>query len=649
MESNLKNVVSDKNLKWIFVGGKGGVGKTTTSCTLALLIAKSRPESKVLIISTDPAHNTSDTFDTKLKSSPEIIKGTENLYGMEVDPTTSQTSVPNFGGENEEEQEEIRNYMGKVFNNLPGMDEAFAYVEVMKLIKDNKYDTVIFDTAPTGHTLRLLDFPNIIQKGLSKFIELRDMMSPMMSMMGPMLAAQSGNDFDYEKMNKKLDDLVPLVQEIKCQFQDPTKTTFICVCIAEFLSLYETERLVQKLCELEIDSKNIVVNQLIKDSEGVTSKMVFESKQKIQNKYIAQYESLYSDFYLVKLPLLDKEIRGTSLLTTFSNLLTASTNPTNSIQEPVLDNKKLKWIFVGGKGGVGKTTTSCSVALTLAKERENVLLISTDPAHNTSDAFNQKFSKEPTQVNGFDNLFCMEISADISNSKMPDSVLDSLEQSSDFLTMGKKLLTEMLGSCPGIDEAMAYYEIWRLVSSMNYDVVVFDTAPTGHTLRLLNFPNILEESLEKMIKFKQKMGSMVTTLTSMMGAEQVGVDIKNLFDQCEEYLPAIRKIKEEFKDPEQTTFISVCISEFLSLYETERLIQELAKLEIDCQTLCINQLVVNDDQSEALYNHRLKQQKKYLEQIDDLYGEDFHITEMPILPQEIRGLDQLENFGKLML
>merc|ERR1711976_362180 len=108
-----------------------------------------------------------------------------------------------------------------------------------------------------------------------------------------------------------------------------------------------------------------------------------------------------------------------------------------------------------------------------------------------------------------------------------------------------------MASVPGIDEATSFGEVIKSLDEYNFDLVVFDTAPTGHTLRLLNFPNILEESLEKMIKFKQKMGNMVTTLTSMMGAEQVGVDIKNLFDQCEEYLPAIRKIKEEFKDPEQ--------------------------------------------------------------------------------------------------
>ncbi|KAF6092332.1 hypothetical protein HJG60_001087 [Phyllostomus discolor] len=215
--------------------------------------------------------------------------------------------------------------------------------------------------------------------------------------------------------------------------------------------------------------------------------------------------------------------------------------------EPTLSNiieqRSLKWIFVGGKGGVGKTTCSCSLAVQLSKGRESVLIISTDPAHNISDAFDQKFSKVPTKVKGYDNLFAM--------------------------------MCNMLG-----------------LGDMNAD---------------------------------------------------------QLASKLEETLPVIRSVSEQFKDPEQTTFICVCIAEFLSLYETERLIQELAKCKIDTHNIIVNQLVFPDPEKPCkMCEARHKIQAKYLDQMEDLY-EDFHIVKLPLLPHEVRGADKVNTFSALLL
>jgi arsenite/tail-anchored protein-transporting ATPase len=339
-------------------------------------------------------------------------------------------------------------------------------------------------------------------------------------------------------------------------------------------------------------------------------------------------------------------------------------------------------------GGVGKTTTSCCLAVQLAKVRPSVLVVSTDPAHNLSDAFGQKFGKEPIKVNGFENLYCMEVD---SSGEQEWEAIEAAQVAqglqSDGLESGVgSIMKDLMTSVPGIDEAMAFAELMKMVQEMNYSTIVFDTAPTGHTLRLLSFPKTMESAIGKLLDLKNRFSGLLTQMTAFMGAG--GAEgVEAMIQKLEQLKGLIDQVHNQIRDPEKTTFVCVCIPEFLSIYETERLVQgklnsqglcevanhltptELSKNEIDTHNVVVNQVLFPNKDAEDLVEWykdakeklpdeaqeligktiaRKRMQDRYISQIFELY-EDFHVVLMPLLDTEVRGVPALESFSKLLI
>ncbi|KAK3327363.1 anion-transporting ATPase-like domain-containing protein [Cercophora scortea] len=318
--------------------------------------------------------------------------------------------------------------------------------------------------------------------------------------------------------------------------------------------------------------------------------------------------------------------------------------------QSILDQRSLRWIFVGGKGGVGKTTTSCSLAIQLAKVRRSVLLISTDPAHNLSDAFSQKFGKEARLVDGFTNLSAMEIDP---NGSIQDLLAGQGEDAAgggtgDMGGMGG-MMQDLAFAIPGIDEAMSFAEVLKQVKSLSYETIIFDTAPTGHTLRFLQFPSVLEKALAKVSQLSNQYGPLLNGFLGSNGALPNGQNLNEMMQKLEALRETISEVNTQFKDERLTTFVCVCIPEFLSLYETERMIQELASYHIDTHTIVVNQLLFPKPGSDCEQcTARRRMQKKYLDQIEELYDE-FNVVKMPLLVEEVRGKERLEKFSEMLV
>ncbi len=302
----------------------------------------------------------------------------------------------------------------------------------------------------------------------------------------------------------------------------------------------------------------------------------------------------------------------------------------------------LKLILFGGKGGVGKTTCAATAALYLANNNKNTLLISTDPAHSLSDSVGTEIGDEIRQIKGVKNLSAIEISAEKALSKFKieyDAELRRLFDTSTYLD--KEDIDSILAlPIPGIDEVMGFKTIVDLIEEEKFDKYIIDTAPTGHALRLLTFPELLDDWIKVLAKMRWKYRYMVTSFAG-----------KYKPDSADDFLVSmkktVKKIEGLLKDQNRCEFIVVTIPEDMAIKETERLIGDLDHYGMKVKQLVINN-VIPEQVGCRFCQQRREGQDKYVREIRKRFG-DLRITVIPLEPHEVKGIDALRNLGRIVL
>jgi len=297
-----------------------------------------------------------------------------------------------------------------------------------------------------------------------------------------------------------------------------------------------------------------------------------------------------------------------------------------------LENSDLKLIIFGGKGGVGKT--SCAVATAIAlSENFKTLLISTDPAHSVSDCLDQQIGYKVVKVEGVANLSAIEVIADkalLAFKEEHQSELKKLFATS--TNLDNEDIDQMLSlSIPGIDEIMSFKTIIDFIEEGKYDKYVVDTAPTGHALRLISSPRMLDTWIKVAVKMRWKYRYLVTSFAGCYKQDEVDAFLFNL-------KKTVKRIESLLQDKDKCNFIPVCIPEAMAISETTRLLADLEAFNIKSRQIIVNNVMISEDCSFCI--SRKKGQSKYLKQIGEIFGKQY-VVKVPLFPDEIKGLDSL--------
>lgn len=626
------------NQRLLLLSGKGGVGKTTLSCGIARRWARQCPNEQILLISTDPAHSLGDVLQTPVDDTPIPQSDLPNLRVQALNAEKLLASFKERYGAVLELLVERGSFvegsdLTPVWDlSWPGLDELMGILEIQRLFRDQEADRVVVDMAPTGHSLNLfslMDFLDNLLKSLELFQGKHRELSQR-------LAGHHVQDEADDFLEEIRSELAAGRQLL----QDSVKTSCLVVAIPEPMSWEETRRFLAALDELRIPVGGIFVNHLLPLAQGHEATGGDRTTQAEQTLMVSQFLDIAKARPVFRVPKQEAEpVGGASLDRLIQQIQVASPDDptyqdvetpavvwpdklTPSFDDFIAAGRQL--IILGGKGGVGKTTVAAAIAWGMAEQYgdRNIRAISIDPAHSLGDAFGTALGHDPTCITA--NLSAQEIDADTVLEQFREEYLwelaammsgdtgdDSLQ-----LAYGPEAWRNIVSqSLPGIDEMLSLLAIMELLESGKQDLIILDTAPTGHLLRFLEMPTALGDWLAWIFKLWIKYQNVVGRV--------------ELMGRLRTLRKRVMDAQKKLQNPDYTEFIGVMQAQSAILAESERLTQAM--------------------QDKSIF-HRYVVHNRYSSSQNDVAAcfPSQTVVKLPNLPRAIAPLEQIQGAARLL-
>lgn len=617
--------LSADGLRMLLFIGKGGVGKTTTACASAATLAERNPDRTVILFSTDPAHSVRDALgDGDLPENLRVIEpDASSLHDAFLGDHKGELSAIASRGTFLDDSD-IASFLDL---SLPGVDELMYFVELAQLVEDEPEALIVLDTAPTGHTLRLLSMPAMLEEWLGALDALLAKHRYMSSLFG------GGGDDPAEDF---IETMTERFESLGAIWDDEDECRCVPVLNAEALSVAETAALLSELDELEMSAPEVVVNRFI---DGTPSQL----------RALAEAPESVRSRTPVIAPLLGVEPRGAGLLELGRGYQAAewpeSSGEGETPEAPSVTGKlskdvaKAKLLLVAGKGGVGKTTVSCSIASSHAAHGERTLLVSTDPAGSLADALRSPVGPEPVEI--APNLHAVQLDADRELESLREEYADELEKLLDSIAGGvdlafdREVMERLLDLAPtGLDEIMALVRVPELMDTGEYDRVILDTAPTGHLLRLLELPDLIRGWLDAIFGVFLKYQDIFT--------------LPRVEERLLRISRGVREVRNVLSEAGHGAAVVVTLPTEVARAETERLVASLHSLEIAIGGIVANR-VMPTDRTDELAQAVAGREAPVLEAYEALaQGSNVPLARVS-LGNEPRGFEALAQVGALLL